>query len=156
MANYGQQKRIADKLKRNLEQILKASEGLSVLHTVNAVGDHLLTITDGAWATSDSNFALIKIQEMPLGDFPVNGYPVHKVMICLENAAAGTGVYLDAGLFGEYLARINDMGCAIEVYASANTDQPADQATAGGTFNAGAATLRRHIRASVDTLGLGQ
>ena len=154
--NPGQQKRLADKLKRNLLQILRAIDGLQVLESVNANGDYLITVTDGAWATADS-FALIKIQEMPIvSEYPVIGLPVHKLMICVEADAAGNGTIMNLGIFGEVFARAKDLGCAIEIYTSATTVQPADQATAGGTFNAGAATLKRHIRASVDVIGLGQ
>jgi hypothetical protein len=155
MANNGQQMRLANKLKRNLEQILRAQENLRVNHTTNAVGDHLVEITDPSWATTDT-YALVKIQEMPLSDFPVQGFPVHKLMICVEADAAGRGTLIDAGYFAEFVCRLKDLGCAIEVYLSATTVKPADQATAAGTFNAGAATLKRHIRASVDTLGMGQ
>ena len=160
MANNGQQKRIADKIKRNLDQILRAVDGLQVTHTTNAVGDHLVTVSDGSWATTEV-FALLKIQEIPLSTFPAQGFPVHKLMICLEgdNATLGSvkGCASDIGYVGEIFARAKDMGCAVEVYVTALATQPVDQATAGGTFNSGSSSaLKRHIRASVDTLGFGQ
>lgn len=156
MANNGQQKRIADKLKRNLDQILRQIDGLAVNHLVNAAGDHLIEVTDPSWATTDT-YALIKIQESPVtGDYSTIGYPVHKIMVCVEGDAAGRGSLVDAGYLAEVLCRLKDMGCGIDLYLSATTVKPVDQATSGGTFNAGNATLKRHIRASVDTLGLGQ
>lgn len=161
MANHGQQKRIADKLQRNFRQILMAVDGLTVNHAVNAAGDHLIEVTPASWSSTDP-YALIKIQEMPvLGDYPVVGYPVHKLMVCVEgdNATLANvkGCAGDIGYVAEVLSRAKDMGCAVEVYVTALGTKPADQATAGGTFNGGASSrLMRHIRASVDTLGLGQ
>lgn len=160
MANNGQQKALANKIKRNLEQILKATDGLQVNHTVNAVGDHLIEVTDGSWATTEA-YALLKIQEMPLSSFPVQGFPVHKLMICVEgdNATLGSvkGCAGDIGYIAEVICRAKDLGCAIEMYVTALGTKPADQATAEGTFNSGSSSaLKRHIRASVDTLGLGQ
>lgn len=160
MANNGQQKRIADKLKRNLDQILRALDGLTVNHTVNAAGDHLIEVTDGSWATGDA-YALVKIQEQPLSPFPVQGYPVHQLLICVEgdNATLGSckGIFTDVGMYSEILSRCKDMGCGLKVYVCAKGTQPADQATAEGTFNGGSSSrLMREIRASVDTLGLGQ
>ena len=146
--------RIATKLQRNLNQVLKAVDGLTVNRLVNAVGDNLIEITDGAWATGDI-YALIKIQEIPLSNFPSQGLPVHKIMICVEADATGNGCIFDAGMFAEIVARVKDMGCSIEMYVSATTVQPTDQATAGGNFGAGLAA-KRYIRASVDTIGLGQ
>jgi hypothetical protein len=160
MANNGQQKRIAAKIKRNLDQILRQIDGLQVNLTVNAVGDHLIEVTDGSWATTET-YALIKVQEMPLSSFPVQGLPVHKLLVCVEgdNATLGSvkGCAADIGYIGEIFSRLKDMGCAVEVYVTAVEVQPVDQATAEGTFNSGSASrLMRHIRASVDTLGLGQ
>jgi len=156
MANHGQQKRLADKLQRNLDQILRQVDGLQVAHLVNAAGDHLIEVSDGSWATTEV-YALIKLQEMPvIGDFSTIGYPVHKVLICVEGDAAARGAMADAGYLAEVISRVKDLGCGIDIYLSATTVKPVDQATAGGSFNGGAATLKRHIRASVDTLGLGQ
>ncbi len=160
MANNGQQKRIADKIKRNLEQILRAIDGLQVNHTVNAAGDHLLEVTDGSWTSGDA-YALVKVQEMPLSSFPVQGYPVHKILICAEgdNATLGSckGIFTDVGIYTEVVARLKDTGCGIQVYVCAKGSQPVDQATAEGTFNSGTgALLKREVRASVDTLGMGQ
>lgn len=154
MVNSGQQMRIATKLQRNLKQVLRDVDGLVVNRTVNAVGDNLIEVTDGSWATGDK-YALVKIQEIPLSTFPVQGLPVHKIMICVEADAGGNGMIMDAGMFGEIFARVKDLGCAIEVYLSANTVKPTDQATDGGNFGAGL-TAKRYIRASVDTIGFGQ
>ena len=156
MANTGQQKRIADKLKRNFVQILQQVDGLQVNTSVNAVGDYLIEVTDGSWATGET-YGLIKIQESPVvGDYSVVGYPVHKLLICFEAGAVAGSALANIGYLAEIIGRAKDMGCGIDMYLSATTVKPADQATAGGTFNAGAATFMRHIRASVDTLGLGQ
>jgi hypothetical protein len=155
MANFGQQLRIAQKIERNLKQILTVADGLAVNRSVNAAGDHLIEVTDGTWATTKA-YILVKVQEMPLSTFPAQGFPVHKLLVCVEGDATARASLVDACFLGEVLARCKDMGCAIEIYLSAITVQPADQATAGGTFNAGAATSKRHIRASVDALGLGQ
>jgi hypothetical protein len=161
MANNGQQKRIADKLKRNLDQVLRQLDGLTVNHTVNAAGDHLVEVTDPSWATTDT-YALIKIQELPvIGDYSVVGYPVHKMMICVEgdNATLGSvkGSAIDVGYLAEIIGRVKDLGCGIELYVTALGTKPADQATSGGTFNSGSASaLKRFIRASVDTIGFGQ
>ena len=88
----------------------------------------------------------------------MQGFPVHKIMICVEgdNATLGSvkGIFTDVGIFGEVFARVKDMGCAVELYVTAKTVQPADDATDGGTFATSA--LKRHIRAYVDTLGFGQ
>lgn len=146
--------RIATKLQRNLKQVLRDVDGLIVNRTVNAVGDNLLEITDGSWATGDI-YALVKIQEIPLSSYPVQGLPVHKLMICVEADATGNGCIFNAGLLGEIIARVKDMGCAIEMYTSATTVKPTDQATDGGNFGAGL-TPKRYIRASVDTIGFGQ
>lgn len=154
--NPGQQKRIRDKIVRNLAQILKTTDGLTVTSSLNAVNEWDIAVAAaGAWATT-TFYALIKIQEMPISSFPVTGYPVNKLMVCVEGDASVRGTLVDAGLLAEVLCRLKDLGCAVELYLSATTVQPADQATDGGTFNAGAATLKRHVRASVDTLGMGQ
>ena len=154
MANYGQQMRLSLKLQRNLNQVLTATDGLIVNRTVNAQGDNIIEVTDGSWASGD-NYALIKFQEIPVSNYPVVGLPVHKIMICVEAAAAGHGQIMDTGMFSEIVCRAKDLGCAIEIYMSANTVQPTDQATAGGNFGAGL-TAKRYIRASVDTIGFGQ
>lgn len=146
--------RIATKLQRNLKQVLRDVDGLVVNRIVNAVGDNLIEVTDGSWATGEV-YALIKIQEIPLSSYPVQGLPVHKLMVCFEADATGNGVKGNIGYIGEILARVKDMGCAIEVYTSATTVQPTDQATDGGNFGAGL-TAKRYIRASVDTIGFGQ
>lgn len=158
MVNAGQQFRIASKIERNLKQVLQAADGLQVSRSANAVGDNLIAVGGaGAWATGDV-YALVKVQEIPLADYPVQGLPVHKLMICVEgdNAtlANAKGSKVDAGYLAEIVARAKDMGCSIEVYVTAAGTQPADQATAGGTF--AACRLLRAIRASVDTIGLGQ
>lgn len=157
MVNAGQQFRIASKIERNLKQVLQAADGLQVSRSANAVGDNLITISDGAWATGDV-FALIKVQEIPLADYPVQGLPVHKLMICVEgdnaNVALAKGSKCDAGYLAEFVARAKDIGCTLEIYVTAAGTQPADQATAGGTF--AASRLLRVVRASVDTIGLGQ
>lgn len=157
MVNAGQQFRIASKIERNLKQVLQAADGLQVSRSANAVGDNLITITDGSWATGDV-FALIKVQEIPLADYPVQGLPVHKLMICVEgdnaNLALAKGSKCDAGYLAEIVARAKDLGCGIEVYITAAGTQPADQAAAGASF--AACKLMRAIRASVDTIGLGQ
>jgi hypothetical protein len=160
MVNAGQQQRLAQKLERNLKQVLRDLDGLQITRSTNAVGDNLLTISDGSWATTDV-FALIKIQEIPLATFPAQGLPVHKLMICVEgdNATLGSvkGSACQAGYFAEFICRMKDLGCGIEVFVTALGTQPADQATDQGTFNSGSSSrLLRHIRASVDVIGMGQ
>ena len=154
MVNSGQQMRLATKLQRNLKQVFRDVDSLNVNRTVNAVGDNLIEVTEAAWATGEV-YALIKFQEIPLSTFPVQGLPVHKIMICVETDAGGAGCKGNVGFIAEIIARVKDMGCAIEIYTSATTVQPTDQATDGGNFGAGL-TAKRYIRASVDTLGMGQ
>lgn len=154
MVNAGQQMRLATKLQRNLKQVFRDVDALNVNRTVNAVGDNLIEVVDASWATGDI-YALIKFQEVPLSTFPVQGLPVHKIMICVEGDVTDVGCKGNIGFIAEIIARVKDMGCGIEVYASATTVQPTDQATAGGNFGAGL-TPKRFIRASVDTLGMGQ
>ena len=154
MVNVGQQMRLATKLQRNLKQVFRDVDLLNVNRTINAVGDNLIEVVDASWATGDV-YALIKFQEIPLSTFPVQGLPVHKVMICVETDAGGVGCKGNVGFIAEIIARVKDLGCAIEIYTSATTVKPADQATAAGTFGAGTDPLR-YIRASVDTLGMGQ
>ena len=152
--NQGQQMRLSSKLQRNLRQVLRDVDGLVVNRTVNAIGDNLIEVTDGSWAAGDT-YALIKFQEIQISTFPVQGLPVHKVMICVEGNAAGNGSVVHVGYLAEIIARVKDLGCGIEMYATANTVQPADQATDGGNFGAGL-VAKRVIRASVDTIGMGQ
>jgi len=154
MANSGQQMRLSSKLQRNLRQVLRDVDGLVVNRTVNVVGDNIIEVTDGSWAAGDT-YVLIKLQEIELSTFPVQGLPVHKIMICVEGNAAGSGSVVHAGYLAEVIARVKDLGCGIEVYTTANTVQPADQATSGGNFGAGLVS-KRYIRASVDTIGMGQ
>ncbi len=157
MVNAGQQFRIASKIERNLKQVLQAADGLQVSRSANAVGDNLIAVGDGAWATGDV-YALVKVQEIHISDYPVQGLPVHKLMVCVEgdnaNVALAKGSKCDAGYLAEVIARAKDMGCTIEVHVTAAGTQPADDATAGGSF--AASRLLRVIRASVDTIGLGQ
>lgn len=154
MVNSGQQMRLATKLQRNLNQVLKSVNGYNVNRTVNAVGDNLIEVTETVWATGEV-YALIKFQEIPLSTFDVQGLPVHKIMICVEGDAAAAGCKGDIGFIAEIICRCKDLGCAIEIYNSATTVQPTDQATASGNFGAGL-TPKRWIRASVDSLGFGQ
>ena len=153
--NPGNQQRIAQKILRQLVQILKSSDGLTATLTQNAVQDWVLTVKEaGAWATTKF-YALVKIQENELSTFPVQGYPGNKIRMCVEGTAASLGVACDAGYFSEVLSRLKDMGCELEVYVTAVTVQPIDDASSNSSSFT-AATLKRHIRASVDTLGMSQ
>lgn len=159
--NPTQQQRIAQKILRQFVQILRSVDGVIATLSQNAVQDYLVTVAQtGSWASTHF-YALIKIQENPLSSFPVQGFPVNKLMVCIEgdNSTLGSvlGTSIDIGLFSEVLARLKDMGCELEVFVTALGTQPADQATLGGTFNSGSSSLlKRHVRASVDTLGMGQ
>lgn len=159
IATLGQQSRLATKLKRNLQQVLVKADGIEVTVAANGF-DYLIKVKEaGTWATGKFH-VLLKLKDMDLSQFPVQGFPVQKVLLAYESVLAGEtsdnrAAACRADLLAELICRVKELGCSIEIVAGATATDPLtlDVATAEGEVTG---TKLRHIRASVDTIGMGQ